>query len=698
MSIGAVEDPESDPPVPGASPGLSGLDVDAAAANLAAVGQPAVASIAEAPVSTAPQYGTALAPDEETAYKKWKATLPPRLQSETDYDLRGFFKENPTFSVNTPGQHMTDKFKLPNHETFSNESKYYNDQTAIKGGTWSEGPNGTSIFTPNDPKRQPIVEDAEGNRVAAPPAASSTGAAPATTVPGPSPPGMPEPPPPPALTGDHEKDVQANIEYGRKLTAFRNEMVKRQVEGDKATAGVAAERAGNELAAEREAASRRTEENLRYQQERQKRSDAIERAVQDRMEAQKDLSRGWWATSTTGEKIGAALLMTFGSYQAGMQNVAAAQLGQVGRAENEGWKTVQGLMAQDYQRKQARLASASNSVLEARYGYKDAADNHRAAQNDLDADAAAKYRMIAKEAEQHLRARGASDAEIKGNVIIADALEKAQERETGIHEREEQFQVNREKAAAENQLAKAHLEQGERQIQATAASHKDSLAERHWEHAMALADRADARRGAGGAERRADLQDRRVADKEINDFSKSNQLPELTKQQMALKKASGLLNGKEAADPLTQVLVLQEFDKASKGGTATAAAMNTALSHLAGGSDRIDQFIEKTRTGGLSSAQLATLRKSLGTALAANKDEVDNVHNAFQQTFRKNPMYRDEVVNSGADRLFGSLGYSRNPAPAAAPAAPPPAAAKVISAPGGVRYELGADGNYHKVK
>lgn len=110
--------------------------------------------------------GTALSPEEEAKYQAWKATLPPRLQYEGDYDLRGFYKENPTFSVDQPGQHMTDKFKLPNHETFSNESMYYNDATKHLGGAWQEGSGGRSIYVPNDPTyKSRVVEDANGERI-----------------------------------------------------------------------------------------------------------------------------------------------------------------------------------------------------------------------------------------------------------------------------------------------------------------------------------------------------------------------------------------------------------------------------------------------------------------------------------------------------------------------------------------------------
>jgi len=100
---------------------------------------------------------TTLSPSEEKRYQAWKATLPERLQYEGDYDLRGFYKKNPTFSVDTPGQHMTDEFKLPNHPTFSNESRYYNERTKHLGGHW-EG----DVFIPNDTRYKQRVDESGG--------------------------------------------------------------------------------------------------------------------------------------------------------------------------------------------------------------------------------------------------------------------------------------------------------------------------------------------------------------------------------------------------------------------------------------------------------------------------------------------------------------------------------------------------------
>ena len=80
------------------------------------------------------QYALGGDPQEDINYQKWRATLPKNLQYEGDYDLKGFYKENPTFNVSDPKQHLTDKFKLPNHPTFSIESKYYKE--GMPAGKW----------------------------------------------------------------------------------------------------------------------------------------------------------------------------------------------------------------------------------------------------------------------------------------------------------------------------------------------------------------------------------------------------------------------------------------------------------------------------------------------------------------------------------------------------------------------------------
>lgn len=65
-------------------------------------------------------YETALSPEDELEFAKWKAQYAPK-DSGVDYDLRGAFK-----AALRPGKngHWPDTFKKPNHPTFSDESIY----------------------------------------------------------------------------------------------------------------------------------------------------------------------------------------------------------------------------------------------------------------------------------------------------------------------------------------------------------------------------------------------------------------------------------------------------------------------------------------------------------------------------------------------------------------------------------------------
>jgi hypothetical protein len=65
-------------------------------------------------------YSTTLSPSQEAAFQQWKAINAPN-DSGQDYDLRGAFLANEGRAGNG---HMTDQFKMPNHQSFSNESQY----------------------------------------------------------------------------------------------------------------------------------------------------------------------------------------------------------------------------------------------------------------------------------------------------------------------------------------------------------------------------------------------------------------------------------------------------------------------------------------------------------------------------------------------------------------------------------------------
>ena len=96
------------------------------------------------------EWTTKLSPEQEKAYQEWRASLPPHLQNEDDYDLRGAFIEG---AGTDERAHMTDKFKKPNHITFSDGSQY--STPTAQGGQWVDAGNGSWNFwaSPENLKR-----------------------------------------------------------------------------------------------------------------------------------------------------------------------------------------------------------------------------------------------------------------------------------------------------------------------------------------------------------------------------------------------------------------------------------------------------------------------------------------------------------------------------------------------------------------
>lgn len=110
-------------------------------------------------------YTTQLNDAQEAAYQQWKARLPPNLQNEADYDLRGAFQANSQQAANG---HLPDTYKKPNHMTFSDESQYSTPQ--MPGGHWSDAGNDKWAFwaSPTNIQQHPINEIARYFREAEP--------------------------------------------------------------------------------------------------------------------------------------------------------------------------------------------------------------------------------------------------------------------------------------------------------------------------------------------------------------------------------------------------------------------------------------------------------------------------------------------------------------------------------------------------
>lgn len=104
-----------------------------------------MAGLEKDPYDFTDRYNTSLSPFEEIAFLKW-AKENNALNDLYDYDVRGAYKElmAGTMSKDNRG-HLGDKYKKPNHPTFSNES-IYNNVDGYVGGIWESLPNGQLIY------------------------------------------------------------------------------------------------------------------------------------------------------------------------------------------------------------------------------------------------------------------------------------------------------------------------------------------------------------------------------------------------------------------------------------------------------------------------------------------------------------------------------------------------------------------------
>lgn len=85
-------------------------------------------------------YNTLLSPMEEEKFAKWKLDNAPK-DSGADYDLRGAYKAGLQKDAKT--EHWNDRFKKPNHPTFSDQSQYAKEAPE-KAGSW----NGNTYIPP----------------------------------------------------------------------------------------------------------------------------------------------------------------------------------------------------------------------------------------------------------------------------------------------------------------------------------------------------------------------------------------------------------------------------------------------------------------------------------------------------------------------------------------------------------------------
>jgi len=82
--------------------------------------------------------------DDEPNFQTWKAANAPS-DTGADYDLRGAYKAGET--KDSASGHWHDRFKKPNHPTFSDQSQYATGDQRARAGHW-EG----DTFVPPAPK------------------------------------------------------------------------------------------------------------------------------------------------------------------------------------------------------------------------------------------------------------------------------------------------------------------------------------------------------------------------------------------------------------------------------------------------------------------------------------------------------------------------------------------------------------------
>ena len=95
------------------------------------------------------KYNTELSPDDEKRFMEW-AVKNGRERDVYDYDLRGAWKELSSGEMKElDNGHLGDKYKKPNHPTFSDQS-IYSGKNGYIGGKWDVTEDGKTRFTPSE--------------------------------------------------------------------------------------------------------------------------------------------------------------------------------------------------------------------------------------------------------------------------------------------------------------------------------------------------------------------------------------------------------------------------------------------------------------------------------------------------------------------------------------------------------------------
>jgi hypothetical protein len=404
-------------------------------------------------------------------------------------------------------------------------------------------------------------------------------------------------PPRPAPTGDPAKDIAALTDWTRALDDRHSELERRKG----ALATFAAQVGGQKGKKEAEVASveadRRAKEQARYLAEQQKRQQVIDEAVAARVSAYKDLEGAKWDKPRTGGEIAALIFSGVGQ---ALQNVAAIQVGATPNAPNEAAKAIAAKMEREFESKKLKLKGAGDAVLAAQYGYKTADDNHRAALNALDAEMAAKYKLVARDAADQLAQAGVPKAVVDGDLLVTENLQKAAAHEQQIHDREEQRANGAAHAKATEDLARAQFGEHKSEFRVNMGERRREFDERKLDRERADREKADAKK----ADKEQNLAVRDARGVIVGGAPSARVVKpiqdRLIQYDDAIKSAEDLLAYRREHDVLGALPTGDAYDRAvlAVAATTQANASDSTTAHEAGTLKKMglvdDKAIEKT--------------------------------------------------------------------------------------------------------
>jgi len=431
--------------------------------------------------------------------------------------------------------------------------------------------------------------------------------------------GVSFPPNPAIAPGRHSghENLRRSLEYSRALQGPEAQLLGKEAEADTGIAQAHEQAAKRKGETDTELDARRLRENADYAKIRDDRQRAIDAYVNDKAFAEQDLSAGFWANRGAGEKALAALMVGLGGLGAAYTARSAARLGQVVQPKNQGMAALERIMEEDYRAKQNRVRAAGDAVLQARYGFKDAADNHRAALNDIDAESAARYRNIANEMEVELARRGVDKSLIAQDKNVLAMKEKATAREQGIFEREDNRDVT---------------ERGQwMRLQAALAADRARQRGEEDKIAKEMRGRAAAAVKQVSPDYKADLATHGVVNKS-GGVRQGMLLPQneaLNKMKEAIKSDNG---------PAFKA-ALMEFDTISRNGPATKQSYDALHGSLGGAGAQFEDWMEGRATGKPGNQVRKNLMGAVDNAFDSNIAGLGAAHQAMSDKWDSPEFY-----------------------------------------------------------